>query len=162
MMEEKKKEPDKTKVVLAFTGGLILLIFGLTTVILAFALGLTGVTEKANLFMILFIVSIIFFGIGTPLIIYSTRNVIGKISNNKVSNFKTATQNLPSKRRRQSQIIILEGEIKNKTCMICKEPIKTAESILQCANCHSFFHREHLLEWLKRNNYCPYCKKRIF
>lgn len=159
--EENKEEPDKVKVVLAFTGALILLIFGLTTLILAFTLGLTGITEKNNLFMILFILSIIFFGIGTSLMIYSTRNGIREMSNIKVSGFRTAKQSLSLNNRSSSQIFVFEGEIKNKTCMICKKPIKSAESILQCPHCQSFFHREHLLNWLKTNNHCPNCKKRL-
>ncbi|MHA1543322.1 MAG: hypothetical protein ACTSQH_10135 [Candidatus Hodarchaeales archaeon] len=28
---------------------------------------------------------------------------------------------------------------------------------MECTHCHSKAHRDHMLRWLSKKNYCPYC-----
>ncbi|MFW9902862.1 MAG: RING finger protein [Candidatus Thorarchaeota archaeon] len=48
-----------------------------------------------------------------------------------------------------------------KNCVICRHPIKTQENSVNCPSCNNFFHRNHLLEWLKVFNQCPICHQRL-
>ncbi|MCK4847563.1 MAG: hypothetical protein KAT16_00900 [Candidatus Heimdallarchaeota archaeon] len=48
-----------------------------------------------------------------------------------------------------------QGPIK---CIICWKPIEIDDSaIMECSHCHSKAHQEHMLRWLSKRNYCPYC-----
>lgn len=47
------------------------------------------------------------------------------------------------------------------TCSVCLLNINYNESILTCPHCDSPAHRDHLREWLKIKNTCPYCKQKI-
>jgi hypothetical protein len=29
---------------------------------------------------------------------------------------------------------------------------------MECPHCHSQAHQEHMLRWLSKKNYCPYCR----
>ncbi|MFX1505788.1 MAG: RING finger protein [Promethearchaeota archaeon] len=46
-------------------------------------------------------------------------------------------------------------------CVICRHPIKSQEKSVNCPSCKTFFHRNHLLEWLKVFNQCPICHQRL-
>lgn len=46
-------------------------------------------------------------------------------------------------------------------CAICLLNIDHGEPILLCPHCNAPAHRDHLREWLKIKNYCPYCKEII-
>lgn len=51
-------------------------------------------------------------------------------------------------------------EVKENTiCQICKLTIKKNTEIVTCSSCSSFFHKNHLIQWLKTNSYCPVCKE---
>lgn len=43
-------------------------------------------------------------------------------------------------------------------CMICLEESKNEEEWM-VLNCDHKFHKDCLIEWLKINKYCPYCRK---
>ncbi len=43
-------------------------------------------------------------------------------------------------------------------CMVCKNIIVPGEPILKCKTCGNYAHKEHLTQWLKIKNQCPYCK----
>jgi len=43
-------------------------------------------------------------------------------------------------------------------CIICWKPIEIDDSAtMECIHCHSKAHQEHMLRWLSKRNYCPYC-----
>ncbi|NHJ48806.1 MAG: E3 ubiquitin protein ligase [Asgard group archaeon] len=44
-------------------------------------------------------------------------------------------------------------------CMICKLEIRDKQLISFCPFCKSYFHKEHLSEWLIKNSDCPVCGK---
>ncbi len=43
-------------------------------------------------------------------------------------------------------------------CMICKLALRNNQEILICPFCQSFFHEEHLQDWLQLADDCPVCK----
>jgi hypothetical protein len=43
-------------------------------------------------------------------------------------------------------------------CMISKLSITSADEILQCPSCKSYFLLEYLVEWVEKNVNCPVCK----
>ena len=47
------------------------------------------------------------------------------------------------------------------TCAVCLLNIDHGEPIVLCPHCNAPAHRDHLREWLKIKNYCPYCKQEI-
>ncbi|NVM52302.1 MAG: hypothetical protein HWN66_01280 [Candidatus Helarchaeota archaeon] len=47
------------------------------------------------------------------------------------------------------------------TCSVCLLNIDHGESVILCPHCNASAHRDHLREWLKIKNYCPYCKQKI-
>ncbi|MHA1462878.1 MAG: RING finger protein [Candidatus Heimdallarchaeota archaeon] len=49
------------------------------------------------------------------------------------------------------------GEI----CAICRKNLKKDDLIFQCPNCSTFFHQNHLQEWLKANSECPVCRNTL-
>ena len=46
-------------------------------------------------------------------------------------------------------------------CAVCLLNIDHGEPILLCPHCNAPAHRDHLREWLKIKNYCPYCRQPI-
>ena len=46
-------------------------------------------------------------------------------------------------------------------CSICRKNLKQNESIVQCSNCDTFYHLQHLQEWLKKDSGCPVCRNTI-
>lgn len=44
-------------------------------------------------------------------------------------------------------------------CMVCKLPFRKNQEILICPFCQSYFHKQHLLEWLQIADDCPVCNK---
>jgi len=43
-------------------------------------------------------------------------------------------------------------------CIICWKPIEIDDTAtMECPHCHSKAHQEHMLRWLSKRNYCPYC-----
>ncbi|MFX1535220.1 MAG: RING finger protein [Promethearchaeota archaeon] len=44
-------------------------------------------------------------------------------------------------------------------CPICLNPIEADAK--PCPECFQLFHREHFLEWIKKNKRCPVCKEKI-
>lgn len=44
-------------------------------------------------------------------------------------------------------------------CMICKLEIRNKQLAYQCPICLSYFHKEHLEEWLESNPECPVCEQ---
>ena len=46
-------------------------------------------------------------------------------------------------------------------CIICWKPIKDSTTpIMECPHCHSKAHQDHMLRWLAKKNYCPYCRNK--
>ena len=44
-------------------------------------------------------------------------------------------------------------------CLICFEHIQ--EDAIECPNCKSLFHIDHLVEWIRNYDRCPYCKTKL-
>jgi len=43
-------------------------------------------------------------------------------------------------------------------CIICWKPIEVDDPLtMECPHCHSKAHQEHMLRWLSKRNFCPYC-----
>ena len=46
-------------------------------------------------------------------------------------------------------------------CIICWKPLKDSKTpIMECPHCHSKAHQDHMLRWLAKKNYCPYCRNK--
>jgi DNA-directed RNA polymerase subunit RPC12/RpoP len=49
-------------------------------------------------------------------------------------------------------------------CMICWKPLdfhgKDAKSYMECRHCGRKAHQNHMLRWLAKKNFCPYCQKK--
>jgi DNA-directed RNA polymerase subunit RPC12/RpoP len=46
-------------------------------------------------------------------------------------------------------------------CIICWKPLKESTTpIMECPHCHSKAHQDHMLRWLAKKNYCPYCRNK--
>jgi len=45
--------------------------------------------------------------------------------------------------------------------MICKLALRNNQEILICPFCQSYFHEEHLQEWLQIADDCPVCKNSL-
>ncbi|MHA1213248.1 MAG: RING finger domain-containing protein, partial [Candidatus Heimdallarchaeota archaeon] len=56
---------------------------------------------------------------------------------------------------------VYQGEIGSNICPICKLPFQKTDSMLQCKNCLSIFHTEHLKQWLKDHSDCPVCETKL-
>lgn len=54
-----------------------------------------------------------------------------------------------------------KGKIKNQKCSICKLELRKKQKIIQCTECLSLFHQEHLEEWLKNESACSVCNEKI-
>ena len=54
--------------------------------------------------------------------------------------------------------LVFTGELKKEKCSICKLRLKQSDEILQCPQCESLFHKEHLVRWLKEIPECPVCE----
>ncbi len=52
-------------------------------------------------------------------------------------------------------------EIKKMICNICNGRILPSDDFVNCANCKDYFHKEHLLKWIKTNAKCPNCEAPI-
>ncbi len=52
--------------------------------------------------------------------------------------------------------------ISTERCMICWKPIeiygKDARNFMECKNCHQKAHSDHMLRWLAKKDFCPYCQ----
>lgn len=46
-------------------------------------------------------------------------------------------------------------------CMICKLEIRDKQKVITCPFCKSYFHEDHLIEWIALNEDCPVCKKTL-
>jgi len=44
-------------------------------------------------------------------------------------------------------------------CLICFEQI--SEDAIECPNCKSLYHIDHILKWIKNYDRCPYCKTKL-
>lgn len=55
------------------------------------------------------------------------------------------------------QIMNQGNQLKEEKCSICKLNIKPLEIIVQCSECLSLFHKEHLDDWLEKTKKCPVC-----
>jgi hypothetical protein len=53
--------------------------------------------------------------------------------------------------------LIFDKKLGTNICLICKLELENNEECFQCSYCQSFFHKEHLLQWLKSANSCPFC-----
>ena len=47
-------------------------------------------------------------------------------------------------------------ETKEQQCMVCFQPVY--ENAVECPFCEHLFHLKHLIDWIKENERCPYCK----
>ncbi|NHJ49161.1 MAG: hypothetical protein FK733_15340 [Asgard group archaeon] len=43
-------------------------------------------------------------------------------------------------------------------CMISKLDMKPEDNVVQCVNCHSYFIKDYIVEWLKNHENCPVCQ----
>ncbi len=44
-------------------------------------------------------------------------------------------------------------------CLICFEQIQ--DDAIECPNCKSLFHIDHIIKWIKNYDRCPYCKTKL-
>ena len=44
-------------------------------------------------------------------------------------------------------------------CCICRQEILENEIVVQCPNCQTFYHSNHLSIWLNINSTCPVCRR---
>ncbi len=51
---------------------------------------------------------------------------------------------------------------KDDFCMVCKLVFKRKDEILQCPVCESFYHKEHLLDWIRVHSNCPVCNQQLY
>lgn len=51
----------------------------------------------------------------------------------------------------------LKDTSKTYICMVCKRDIEINQDVHNCPNCHSYYHEEHLFQWLQVNTLCPVC-----
>ncbi|MBK5113955.1 MAG: hypothetical protein KGD59_05995 [Candidatus Heimdallarchaeota archaeon] len=51
----------------------------------------------------------------------------------------------------------LKDASKTYICMVCKQDIELREDVHNCPNCHSYYHEDHLFQWLQVNTTCPVC-----
>lgn len=51
----------------------------------------------------------------------------------------------------------LKDKSKPYVCMVCKRDIEINQDVHNCPNCHSYYHEEHLFQWLQVNTSCPVC-----
>ncbi len=73
----------------------------------------------------------------------------------------------PKKSRNTKRIITLESftfteDSDEYLCMICKLSLRKNQEIIKCPFCHSYFHSEHLQEWLQIADDCPVCNKSLY
>ena len=47
-------------------------------------------------------------------------------------------------------------------CMVCKIGLKKSDIVVQCPICESFYHKEHLLEWVRVKSNCPVCSQKLY
>ena len=59
------------------------------------------------------------------------------------------------------QIMNQGNKLKEEKCAICKLNIKPLETIVQCPDCLSLFHKEHLDDWLEKTKKCPVCSTKL-
>jgi hypothetical protein len=52
---------------------------------------------------------------------------------------------------------ILQLKIEGQSCSICKLVLEKKDTIVQCPNCKSLFHFEHMDYWLETDDNCPVC-----
>jgi len=57
--------------------------------------------------------------------------------------------------------LIYRGTLEEQTCGICKLILTKDDLVLQCPNCYTLFHDDHLIEWLSSKQHCPICKAQI-
>jgi predicted RNA-binding Zn-ribbon protein involved in translation (DUF1610 family) len=50
-----------------------------------------------------------------------------------------------------------EASPKSTICPICNSAVSSVEQFVECPHCGCLSYREHLLEWIKVNKYCPKC-----
>ena len=75
-------------------------------------------------------------------------------------------EQIPTKKEKKKlteyKLIINEKDkLKNEKCLICKLSIKQFEIIAKCPKCLTYFHKEHLDEWLVKKKQCPVCGTEI-
>ncbi len=46
-------------------------------------------------------------------------------------------------------------------CMVCKLALRKNQKTLICPFCRSYFHEEHLLDWLQMADVCPVCNNSL-
>jgi len=51
----------------------------------------------------------------------------------------------------------LKDESKIYVCMVCKIDLEINQNVLICPSCNSYYHEEHLIQWLQVNTTCPVC-----
>lgn len=49
----------------------------------------------------------------------------------------------------------------NESCCVCKRPVGSGTSVVQCPHCRSAAHYPHLAEWVKIKGTCPVCRQKI-
>jgi hypothetical protein len=58
---------------------------------------------------------------------------------------------------------VYKGELqKDDICMVCKLFLKKGDDILQCPVCERLYHKNHLLEWIRKHNNCPVCSQQLY
>ncbi len=51
----------------------------------------------------------------------------------------------------------LKDASKAYVCMVCKRDLEINQDVHNCPNCQTYYHEEHLFQWLQVNTSCPVC-----
>lgn len=62
--------------------------------------------------------------------------------------------------RKKDRIIIMSDSNEQK-CSVCGKPIEIFDKFLRCPICEEKAHKNHLVEWVQKEQTCPVCKKAI-
>ena len=84
------------------------------------------------------------------------------VEENRVREEKRKIEIVEQKKREKNiERLIYKGNIEGKVCAICKLDLRKKQKIVACPQCQTLFHKEHLEEWLEKEEKCPICKMKI-
>lgn len=95
------------------------------------------------------------------IIIQKERDVTKKMDSKLIDN-KSINQSddpVDSNERITQPTILLNYRLESigEECTICSREFKYTDDIMQCENCKTLFHYNHIYRWLKHHTYCPFC-----
>lgn len=64
-------------------------------------------------------------------------------------------------RKRKDKAIEALSDGTGPACMVCSGPISAGEKTLSCPSCGGQAHRKHLQKWIRANQDCPMCRRKL-